>query len=205
MNAVWAIVFGSRDQADRAARRVQSMHGKVHGRTRERMGPFPADTPYSALDPELLFWVHATLVDTAILVHGQWVRPLGEPEQSAYYEEMKTTARLFGTPEDAIPATLADFRAYVTRMLASPEICVTPTAREIADAVMHPPLPLVLRPAMKAANLVTAGLMPERLRRDYSLSWDPARAVALRASREWVRRIAMPLLPARLRTVPAAR
>jgi len=205
MNAVWAIVFGSRDQADRAARRVRSMHGKVQGRTRERMGPFPAHTPYSALDPELLFWVHATLVDTAILVHGQWVRPLGESEQSAYYEEMKTTARLFGTPEDAMPATLADFRAYMAQMLASPEICVTPTARDIADAVMHPPLPLVLRPAMKAANLVTAGLMPERLRRDYGLAWDPARAVALRASRESVRRIAMPLLPARLRTVPAAR
>ena len=205
MNAVWAIVFGSRDQADRAARRVRSMHGKVHGRTRERMGPFPAGTAYSALDPELLLWVHATLVDTAILVHGQWVRPLGEAEQSAYYEEMKTIARLFGTPEDAIPGTLADFRAYMTRMLSSPEICVTPTAREIADAVMHPPLPLVLRPAMEAANLVTAGLMPEQLRHDYGLSWDPARSLALRASREGVRRIVMPLLPARLRTVPAAR
>jgi uncharacterized protein (DUF2236 family) len=104
-----------------------------------------------------------------------------------------------------MPATLADFRTYMTRMLSSPEICVTPTARDIADAVMHPPLPLVLRPAMKAANLITAGLMPERLRRDYGLAWDPARAVALRASRESVRRIAMPLLPARLRTVPAAR
>src|SRR4029079_17426353 len=100
MNAGWAIVFCSREQAERAARGVQSMHGKVHGRTRERMGPFPAATPYSALDPKLLFWVHATLVDTAILVHGQWVRPLSEAELSAYYEEMKTTARLFGTPED---------------------------------------------------------------------------------------------------------
>src|SRR5919106_1408557 len=52
MNAVWAIVFGTRADADRTARRVRAMHSKVEGRTREEMGPFPAGTPYSALDPD---------------------------------------------------------------------------------------------------------------------------------------------------------
>lgn len=205
MNAVWAIVFGTRAQADRAARRVDAMHGKVHGSLQEGMGKYPAGTPYSALDPELLLWVHATLVDTALLVHGTWVRPLSDAEQAAYYEEMKTCARLFGTPADVIPETLADFRAYMSGMLDGADLCVTPTARDIARSVMHPPLPLPLRPAMQWSNLVTAGLMPEHLRRDYGLAWDPARAALATASREWTRRIAMPLLPARLRTVPAAR
>src|SRR5687768_369072 len=110
MNAVWAIVFGTRAQADRAARRVRAMHGRVHGRTAEPMGPYPAGTPYSAMDPELLLWVHATLVDTALLVHAQWVRPLSEAEQAAYYEEMKVCARLFGTPDDVLPDSFPDFR-----------------------------------------------------------------------------------------------
>ena len=58
---------------------------------------------------------------------------------------------------------------------------------------------------MEVANLVTAGLMPARLRRDYGLAWDPARAALVRAPRaSRMRRIAMPLLPARLRTVPVA-
>ena len=205
MNAVWAIVFGTRAQADRAARRVRAMHSRVHGRTSTDMGPFPAGTAYSAGDPELLLWVHATLVDTALLVHDRWVRPLGEGERSAYYEEMKTAARLFGTPDAVIPATFAGFTLYMERMLDSPELCVTPTARDIARTVMHPPLPRVLRPAMEAANLVTAGLLPSRLRAQYGLRWDPARAALVTGSREWTRRFAMPLLPARLRTVPAAR
>jgi uncharacterized protein (DUF2236 family) len=205
MNAVWAIVFGTRAQADRAARRVRAMHSQVRGRTAEDMGPFPAGTAYSARDPELLLWVHATLVDTALLVHGKWVRPLTEREQSGYYEEMKTAARLFGTPDAVMPPTIADFRSYMDGMLESPELCATPTARDIARTVMHPPLPLALRPAMEAANLVTAGLMPPRLRRDYGLSWDPGRAALVATSREWTRRVAMPLLPARLRTVPASR
>jgi uncharacterized protein (DUF2236 family) len=150
-------------------------------------------------------WVHATLVDTALLVYGQWVRPLSEAEQEAYHEEMKTAARLFGTPAEVMPATLADFRAYMARMLDSPEIRASDTACEIARAVMHPPLPLPLRPAMEMANLITAGLMPARLRREYGLSWDPARAAVVAASRETTRRVLMPLLPARLRTVPTAR
>jgi uncharacterized protein (DUF2236 family) len=205
MNAIWAIVFGSRAEADRAARRVRAMHGKVQGKLPARAGPYAPGTPYSALDPELLFWVHATLVDTALLVHGRWVRRLPEAEQSAYYEEMKVCARLFGTPDDVIPETLSDFRGYVTEMLEGPQIFVTDTARDIARAVMHPPLPLPLRPAMQLSNMVTAGLMPPALRDAYGLGWDPARAAVVTASREWTRRIMMPLLPARLRTVPAAR
>ena len=203
MNAVWAVVFGSRSQADRAAARVRAMHRQVNGTLAEPMGAFPAGTPYSALDPGLLLWVHATLVDSALLVHSQWVRPLSEAEQRAYYEDMKTCARLFGVPAEVMPATLANFRDYVSQMLDGSEIWVTDTAREIARSVLNPPLPIVLRPAMEVVKLVTAGLMPPRLRREYDLAWDPLRAAALRGSREWTRRIAMPLLPRRLRTVPA--
>jgi uncharacterized protein (DUF2236 family) len=205
MDAVWAVVFGSRAEADRAAGRVRAMHTKVNGTLPAAMGPFPAGTRYSALDPELLMWVHATLVDSALLVHSQWVGRLPEGDQEAYYEDMKTCGQLFGTPPAVMPATLRDFRAYMSAMLESETICVTDTAREIARTVMHPPVPLPLRPAMEAVNLVTASLMPPRLRREYGLAWDPVRAAILTGSREWVRRIAMPLLPGRLRRVPEGR
>ena len=98
-----------------------------------------------------------------------------------------------------MPETFADFRDYMDRMLAGPEICVTPTAREIARTVLHPPLPLALRPAIEAVNVVTASLMPPRLRQEYELTWDVPRAALTRLSREWTRRVAMPLLPSRLR------
>src|SRR5205807_2536696 len=130
MKAVWAVVYGSRTEADRAAARVRAMHSKVSGRLSAPMGPFPKGTRYSALDPALLMWVHATLVDTALLVP--------------------------------------------------------------------------LRPAIEVVYLVTASLMPPRLRREYGLAWDTPRATATRLSREWTRRVAMPLLPSRLRHVPAS-
>jgi uncharacterized protein (DUF2236 family) len=195
-------VFGTKAQADRAASRVRAMHGKVNGTLAGPMGPFPAGTPYSAADPELLLWVHATLVDSALLVHSQWVGRLRESDEAAYYEDAKTLARLFGTPPEVIPPTLADFRAYMDRMLAGDRLFVTDAAREIARTVLDPPLPRALRPAAGVLNLVTASLMPPRLRREYEIAWDPVRAAMLTGSREWVRRIAMPLLPGRVRRVP---
>ena len=204
MNAVWAVVFGTRAQADRAAARVRAMHRRVNGEIAEPMGPFPAGTSYSALDPELLLWVHATLVDTALLVHSEWVRPLSAHERQDYYEDMKTCATLFGTPAEVLPRTYGDFAEYMEERLASDEIVVTATAREIARDVLRPPVPLALRPGIELVNVVTAGLMPPRLRREYGLGWGAARSVGVTASRQWVRRIALPLLPGRLRRVPAA-
>jgi uncharacterized protein (DUF2236 family) len=202
MNAVWAVVFGTKAQADRAAARVRAMHGKVNGTLATRMGPFPAGTRYSAVDPELLLWVHATLVDSALLVYSQWVGRLRESDEADYYEDAKTLARLFGTPPEVIPPTLGDFRMYMDQMLAGDQLCVTDAARQIARTVLDPPLPRALRPAAGLVNLVTASLMPPRLRREYEIAWDPVRAAVLTGSREWVRRIAMPLLPGRLRRVP---
>jgi uncharacterized protein (DUF2236 family) len=202
MDAVWAVVFGTRAQADRAAGRVRAMHKKVNGTLAAPMGPFPAGTRYSALDPELLLWVPATLVDSALLVHSKWIGELSQEDRAAYYEDMKTCALLFGTPPEVIPKTLGAFRVYFDAMLESDEICVTATAREIAHTVLHPPLPLPLRPATELVNVVTADLMPSRLRREYGLAWDPVRAALLLGSRQWVKRVAMPLLPGRLRRVP---
>jgi uncharacterized protein (DUF2236 family) len=204
MTAVWSIVFGSREQADEAAARVKAVHLTVRGRLTSPMGPFPAGTRYSALDPELLMWVHATLVDTALLVYGSWVRPLSDDEQAAYYEDMKTLARLFGTPDHVIPSTLADFRRYMEERLSSGEIFVTETAREIAETVLHPPVPLAVRPLAEMVNLLTVSLLPRGLRTGYGLGWDPAKAALVAASRPWVRRVVLPLMPDLIRAVHVA-
>src|ERR1700710_2761913 len=50
------IAWGAREEPARACRRVRSMHSKVRGELAEPAGRFPAGTPYSADDPELLLW-----------------------------------------------------------------------------------------------------------------------------------------------------
>jgi uncharacterized protein (DUF2236 family) len=81
LRALYLIAYGTKAEAERTAKVVQAVHAHVHGSTRTQLGRFPPGTPYSASDPELMLWVHATLV-----------------------QEMALVARLFGTPASVIPA-----------------------------------------------------------------------------------------------------
>jgi uncharacterized protein (DUF2236 family) len=117
---------------------------------------------------------------------------------------MKTLARVFGTPASVIPPTLAEFRLYVDERLSSGEITVADPARAVLESVVDPPLPLPLRPPWQVLNVVTASLLPDRLREEYGLGWGRVRSSAIGFSSEVVRRT-LPLVPDFLRTVPPAR
>ena len=146
------------------------------------MGPFPAGTPYSAEDPELLLWVHSTLVDTALLMYRTYVGPLSADDIDGFWQDHRKVIEFLGVPEPVIPPTYADFQAYSRTMIDSDVICVTPEAMELARAtVMRPPLPAGLRRAWEAVNFVTAGLLPAKLRRDYGFTWTPAHFCAASA------------------------
>ena len=134
-------------------------------------------------------------------MHETFVRPLKEEEREAFYEDMKVVARLFGTPASVIPGTFSDFQGYRRERLASGEIVVTDAAREVAETVLRPPVPVALRPALEALGRLTAGLLPESLREQYKLPWDRARAALFTASAQALRRAVLPLLPDIVRAV----
>jgi uncharacterized protein (DUF2236 family) len=199
------IVFGPAEEAKRMTRRVRAMHRRVSGELAEPAGRFPAGTPYRADDPVLLLWVLATLVDSALLVYGRYVRRLERDERDAYWREYRTIGHLFGLDESEMPESIEDFDAYLHDMLTGGDLFVTDEARELSiQIVMRPPVPLVARPLVELANFVTVGLLPEGLRRQYGFSWDPVRGLAVRAGAEYTRRLLVPLLPGFIRQVPRA-
>jgi uncharacterized protein (DUF2236 family) len=205
MHAVWTAVYGKPQDAERVGRRVRTIHAKVHGHLERSIGPFPAGTRYDARDPELLMWVHATMVDTALLMYRTYVGPLSADEQESYYQDMKVLARLFGTPDEVIPETYGDFVAWFRSLIDSEVICVTPEAREVAATVLKPPLPVVARPVWQAVNFVTAGFLPGKLRRGYGFTWTAAHRALLAGSAESLKRAVIPLLPDLARALPNAR
>jgi uncharacterized protein (DUF2236 family) len=201
MRAIYTVVYGTRAEADRAAATVRAIHAGVQGSIPARQGLYPAGTRYAAHEPRLLLWVHGTLVDTALVMHESFVRPLGEEQRQAFYEDMKVVAQLFGIPASVIPGSFGDFQAYQRERLESGEIVVTDAAREVADTVLRPPVTVALRPALEALGVLTAGLLPESLREQYDLPWDRARAALLAASAQALRRAVLPLLPDIVRAV----
>ena len=200
------IAFGTREDADRATRRVRAMHSRVRGELTKPAGRFPAGTPFAADDPELLLWVLATLVDSALVVYERYVSSLSRAERDAYWQDYRVVGGLFGLQDDEMPADIDGFDAYMRSMIEGDDLFVTSAARELAiEIVMRPPVGLAKRPVLELVNFITVGLLPSRLRRQYGLSWDPLRALALRGGAEYAKRVLVPLAPERLRFVSSAR
>ena len=198
------IVFGARADAEQTLRQFHALHARVTGEVPLGCAPFPAGSTYTAQDPALKLWVHATLFDSALLVYERFVGPLAAAERRAGYNESKRLAALLGIPRALLPATLADFDRYMAAMVASPTLTVTDTARSLADAVLDPPLGLLPRTGLRVVGFVTAGLLPERLRQAYGLRWSPRHQVMLELLGRAIRRL-LPLTPGPLRLLPQAR
>jgi uncharacterized protein (DUF2236 family) len=187
-------------KAERAAAHIRSVHRRVTG-TAEAGG---RATPYRAQDPSLLLWVHATVVDTTMLVYRRFVGPLAPGHQRTYYEAMKEPARLLGVPDRVIPPDLPSFRRYMRAMVGGSALQATEASRPLVASVLRPPVGLVLRPITEGTRLVTLALLPERIRALFGLDVGPAARMTL-ATTSGVSRAILPLLPAVIRTFPQAR
>jgi uncharacterized protein (DUF2236 family) len=205
-NVMNAVAFGTRARADRVTAHVRAMHRRVRGTLDAPAGPFPAGTPYRADDPAHLLWILGALAESAMLVYGKYVRSLSRDELDALWRDYRIVGRLFGLRERDMPRDIDGFEAYMAERYASPELVVTPQARELAvDIVLRPPVPLHLKPVLELVNQITVGLLPAPVREQYGFSWDPVRSVALRGGAEYVKRVVVPVLPERIRMLPLAR
>jgi uncharacterized protein (DUF2236 family) len=171
---VFAMVFGSLDDAFAAARRVHNIHSRIHGTIPVAVGAYPAGTPYHANDPESLLWVHTTLVDTTIQVREILDGPLPIATKDAYVVELHRFAALFGIPRDLLPTSWADHARYTQSMLESDRLAVAPCARDMARFLVgrggriQPPLGRI-------SELVTHALLPSQLAEQFALRGAPRR------------------------------
>lgn len=163
-----AIVFGDRETAERAAQAVNRVHGRVRGEG------------YRALDPDLLLWVHATLVDSALLTYETFVQPLSAAEREEFFQESKVLGELLRIPRSHFPERFHDFDAYMRRMIDEGPVRVSEQARALGRLVLRPRLRLLPGPAMIPFEVITAGLLPATLREQYGLQWGAAQRRAYR-------------------------
>ncbi len=179
------LAFGTRTQAEAAARRINSRHRSVRGQG------------YQALDPSLLLWVHATLVDSSLAAYSTFVRRLSREEMAAYQRESLVTARLLGVPAGRLPAGLDQFEDYMRQMIDA-ELSVDARARRLAGLVLAPPVRWLPAQAGFPLSAITAGLLPDKLRTAYGLAWDRAERLAFAAATRLVPTV-LPALPSVLR------
>jgi len=193
------IVYGTGTVARAEIRRLNELHRTITGPT------------YRARDPELSLWVHATLVDSTIVVADAWLARLPRDRRERYYAETRPIGRAFGIPAALLPPDLDAFEAYLDRSIGPHgQVRVDSTARELADAVLHPPLGPVIPALARVPATAYAwslwpavGLLPPAIREGYGFRWGPLeRAVSGWLVTAW--RIWRPFLPEDVRQMPQA-
>jgi uncharacterized protein (DUF2236 family) len=172
---VFAMGFGDLDAAFTAARRVHAVHSRIDG-VLPAIGEWAAGTRYHANDVDALRWVHATLVDTVVVVRERLRGPLPARDRDGFVREHGRLARLFAIPDE--PRDWAAHAAYVEGMLASRQLTVAPCAREMAAFLFGEGGNALGR----LVEAVTAELLPARLVDEFALTRRPALARAALAA-----------------------
>ncbi|MEQ1574125.1 MAG: oxygenase MpaB family protein [Vicinamibacterales bacterium] len=198
VHAMLALTFGTAGEREHTLDVIRAIHRRVHGTLGEPVGPFPAGTGYSAEDPELLLWVHATLLESIPMTYERLVGPLVPGDWDGFCEEAADTVVALGAPRDRVPTTHAALRSYVDERLRSGAIVVGPQAREIASLVLAPPVAASLAAPLVGLNrLITMGLLPPGIRSQYGFRWDALKdrrfdraCRRLRTVRRWLPRSA---------------
>jgi uncharacterized protein (DUF2236 family) len=201
---VTMVSFGTTAEARAASRTVNRQHRRVSGvlPAAHATGRVRSPATYTATDPELLLWVHATFVDTMITAHDALVGGLTQADRDGFVREWHAVARLMHVPAPLLWDSHAQMRAYVDDQVSRGPVRPGAGSRLVSRTVLRPPLPSpALRPLWDVVAFTTVGMLPAALRRGYGITWTPAHDAAHRGLRLWLRG-ARAALPERFRTSP---
>lgn len=187
---VAATTFGDTATALRAAERVRLVHRRVRG-----VDPVTGQR-YAADEPDAQLWVHCVEWHSFLAAYRAFAGSLTLAEQDRYIAEGVRVATLLGADADAVPASVAQMRAYFQSV--RPRLCVSAAAREAIDFVLHPPLTRELMPyqvPVRLAARAALALVPRHLRRLAGVEGSPAvDTLAIAAARPALATLTLPLV-----------
>lgn len=190
----YTITFGTKDEARAAADRINEIHARIRG-VDDVTG-----LPYDALDPELLLYVHACLVDSALLFEEMTVGRLDDAGRQRFHEEQMLAAEMVLVPRDLIPPTVPELRGYLQEVYDSGLLRVEDSARRVAELFRDPPKEAEWRPVLRGVSRLAFGMLPPGLREAYGFELGPIRRSAMRATFAATRAL-RPLLPPKYRYI----
>jgi uncharacterized protein (DUF2236 family) len=190
----YTMTFGTKAEADAAAAKINEVHARING------VDHVTGLRYDALDPELLLYVHASLVDSALLYEELTVGALDDQERQRFHEEQMLAAELCLVPREMIPSTVASLRAWLADVDARGSLQVTDGARRVAALFLDPPPEAEWRPVLRGVSRLAFATLPPHVREMYGVRLGPGRGRAIDVTFAAIRTI-RPILPARLRFI----
>ena len=165
--------YGDTRRAEGACEAVRRIHDRIHG-----VDPVTGRT-YSAHDPDLLLWIHAVEVHSAVFSYRSYAGRLSDADADRYVDEMVCVAELLGLPATMAPRTLGELREYLHGVVG---LQLTPGARESMRLILAPPMPFPLRPLWVLPASAAIASLPRFARRMYGLPWFEPATLSVRAA-----------------------
>ena len=162
---VTSVTYGDDEEAAAAVARVRGVHTYVRGVD-------VRGAPYSAADPALLAYVHATLVDSALCAADVYGPRLSAGERDRYVAEMARVATMLGLDEP--PRTASEAAAVI---MTDDAVGKSRPGRDLAWLLALPPLPVWMRAPYGVLFASAVDLLPRACAVDLGLLpvWTPAR------------------------------
>jgi uncharacterized protein (DUF2236 family) len=190
----YTLTFGTKAEAHAAAARINEVHTRING-----TDPITGKR-YDALDPQLLLYVHACLVDSALLFEQLTVGELDDAGRQRFHEEQMLAAELCLVPRELIPDTVPALRAWLADFEDRGELVVTEGARRVYELFLDPPAEAEWRPVLGGVSRLAFGTLSPLLREMYGVPMNPAKHAAMRATFAAIR-TTRPFLPPKFRYI----
>jgi uncharacterized protein (DUF2236 family) len=158
------IYFGDTETAERAGEVLRMIHGQ-----KRAVDPITDET-YTPNEPDLLMWVHCTLVWAVLAACQRWGPAFTAAERDRFVDEQRTAARLVGLDPESAPRSVAALDAYMVSM--RPQLGYVTATRFMREMVVPPKLPFT--PAGLVQLVLTRAavdLLPEDLQDLYGFRW----------------------------------
>jgi uncharacterized protein (DUF2236 family) len=192
------IVFGRVSEAEAVSARLVAMHGKVRGIVSLGIkGPHD----YSAIEPDLLFWVLATLITGAVAGYEFIYGELAIARKEAFYRDARRFGTYFGVDESLPPKGWQAFEAYYNGMMEGDFLGNHWMSRKLAMGVIYPQDSVGTRLLGRCVDFLPVETLPHRIRHRLGLRSTISSRLRMRLARILLPRV-FPALPRRLRFYP---
>jgi uncharacterized protein (DUF2236 family) len=190
----YTITFGTKAEARAAADKINEVHARIKGIDSE------TGLAYDAMDPNLLLYVHACLVDSALLFEQLTVGKLDDEGRERFHQEQMLVAEMVGVPRAIIPPTVPALRAHLDACAERGELRVTPAALKVAQLFFDPPADAEWRPILRGVSRLAFATLPPGMRQQYGVQVGPVKRILGRATFALTRAV-RPVLPAKFRYI----
>ena len=159
-----SVTFGTKDEADESAHRINKLHEVIKGKDEVTGGV------YDALDHEQLLWVHACLQISSIYFYELTVRKLSDDEKNQYHTENIIAAELVLVDKKLIPNTHDELKNWViNKSREESYLLSTDVAEDVKDIIGGGPVPKHIKPIWPFIAFTAFNTLPPEFKKIYGI------------------------------------